>query len=106
MSVTRLKPPPRLAAETEVIDLGRGPETGFQRVRRLQAEARSLALEEIEALCRDINAVAARAAEVAEGGEAFPAGVRDMAARLAADMPERAQAMRVIAERMARARKD
>ena len=107
MSVTRLNTPGRIAGESrlvgdsEVYNLGRGPETGFQRVRRLQTEARLLAREEVETLCRELHAIAARAAQVAEGGDAFPAGIRDMAARLAADLPERAQGLQVISERMA-----
>ena len=79
MSVTRLNTPGRIAGESrlvgdsEVYNLGRGPETGFQRVRRLQTEARLLAREEVETLCRELHAIAARAAQVAEGGDAFPA---------------------------------
>jgi hypothetical protein len=101
MSVTRLNTPSRLPADSEVYNLGRGPETGFQRVRRLQAEARQLAREEVETLCREMVALAARAAQISEGGDAFPVGVREMASRLAADLPEKAQGMQLIAERMA-----
>jgi len=112
MSVTRLNTPlnapskvaGRLSADSEIYNLGRGPETGFQRVRRLQTEARLLAREEVESLCREMFALAARAAEVAEGGDAFPVGVREMASRLAADLPEKAQGMQLIAERMASGR--
>jgi len=109
MSVTRLNTPlntngntaGRLGADSEIYNLGRGPETGFQRVRRLQTEARQLAREEVETLCRELNALAARAAQIADGGDAFPAGVRDMASRLASDLPDKAQGMQLIAERMA-----
>ena len=51
MSVTRLNTPNRpagdlrLSGDSEIYNLGRGPETGFQRVRRLQMEARMLARE-------------------------------------------------------------
>jgi hypothetical protein len=100
MSVTRLNTPARLAVEGEVYKLGQVPETGFQRVRRLQTEARLLAREEVEILCREMTALAARAAEIAVGGDAFPVGVREMASRLAADLPEKAQGMQMIAERM------
>ena len=104
MSVTRLNAPSRPVADSEIYNLGRGSETGFERVRRLQAEARMLAREEVEALCQDLMALAGRAAEIAEGGDAFPPGVRDMASRLAADLPHQAQGMQVISERMASGR--
>ena len=106
MSVTRLTTPTRpsavrLPAASEIYNLGRKPESGIERVRRLQTEARILAREQVEALCRDILALAERAAEIAEGGDAFPVGVREMASRLSDDLPDRAQGMRIIAERMA-----
>ena len=101
MSVTRLNTPNRLPGDVEIYNLGRGPETGFQRVRRLQTEARLLAREEVESLCREMRALADRAAQVADGGDAFPAGIREMASRLAADLPDRAQGLQAIAERIA-----
>jgi hypothetical protein len=109
MSVTRLHTPGqtarpaggRLTTDGEIYNLGRGPETGFQRIQRLQVEARMLARQEVESLCSDIAALAARAAQIAEGGDAYPAGVREMASRLAGDLPERAKGMLAIAERMA-----
>jgi hypothetical protein len=83
----------------ELYDLGRGPETTAQRVRRLQAEARMLAREEIERLDRGMMEMAALAAEIAGGGEAYPAGVREMASRIAADLPQKAQGLRSIVSR-------
>jgi hypothetical protein len=83
----------------ELYDLGRGPETTAQRVKRLQAEARMLAREEIERLDRGMMEMAALAAEIAAGGEAYPAGVREMASRVAADLPQKAQGLRSIVSR-------
>lgn len=83
----------------ELYDLGRGPETTAQRVKRLQAEARMLAREEIERLDRGMMEMAALAAEIASGGEAYPAGVREMASRIAADLPQKAQGLRGIVSR-------
>jgi hypothetical protein len=77
------------------------PETASERIRRLQLEARTLARAQVEAFCDDLAALASRAAEIAQGGEAYPVGVREMASRLAADLPERAQGLLVISERMA-----
>jgi hypothetical protein len=100
MSVTRLTPTPSPTANHEIINLSLEPETGFERIRRLQAEARSLAREQVEAACRDLAELAERCAEIAAGGEAFPAGVREMASRLAVDLPDRAQGMLIIARRI------
>ncbi len=83
----------------EVYNLSRGPETTTQRVRRLQQEARLLAREQIEAMGRDLDALAARAHEIAEGGDAYAVGVREMASRLAADLPQKAQGLRAILNR-------
>ena len=84
----------------EVYQLGRKPETTSARVRRLQAEARILAREQIEALEKAMAALGAQAREVAEGGDAYPAGVRDLAARLAEDLETRAQSMQVLMARV------
>jgi hypothetical protein len=83
----------------ELYDLGRGPETTAQRVRRLQAEARMLAREEVERLDRGMMDLAVLAAEIASGGEAYPAGLREMASRIAADLPQKAQGLRSLVSR-------
>jgi hypothetical protein len=104
MAVRQFSPRPATSAadgssRAEVYDLGRGPEPVAQRVRRLQQEARILAREQVEILARDINALAARAAEIADGGEAYPAGVREMASRIAADLPQKTQGLMAIMDR-------
>ncbi len=88
--------------QAEVYDLGRGVESGAQRVRRLQNEARILAHEQVEILARDLDALAIRAAEIAAGGDAYPAGVRELASRVAADLPLKAQGLAVLMERTGR----
>jgi hypothetical protein len=90
---------PSSAHVAELYDLGRGPETTAQRVKRLQAEARMLAREEVERLDRAMMDMAVLAAEIAAGGEAYPAGVRELASRIAADLPQKAQGLRGIASR-------
>jgi hypothetical protein len=82
-----------------VHELGRKVETGAQRIRRLQAEAHALAREQVEALARDLEALAQRASEVAEGGEAYPVGVRELCSRLADELAQQAQSMVAIMER-------
>jgi hypothetical protein len=86
----------------EVYDLGRSSETGAQRIRRLQNEARSLAREQVEELARDFTALAVRAAEIADGGEAYPVGVRELASRIADDLPQKAQSMSSLMDRAPR----
>lgn len=58
-----------------------------------------LAREQVDIMVRDLGALAARAIEIAEGGEAYPAGVREMAARIAADLPQKAQGLSSIMDR-------
>jgi len=99
MTVTQLNLKARTAAGGRM----ETPETATQRIRRLQLEAKSLAREQVEALCDELMMLAQRAQDIADGGDAYPAGVREMASRMAADLPERAQGMLVISERMAAA---
>jgi hypothetical protein len=103
--------PPRLiavpaagkpGADAEMYNLGRGPENGAQRLRRLQQETRLLAREQVEALARDVERLAERAGEIAVGGEAFPVGVRELASRIASDLPDKAKGLLAIMDRNAR----
>ena len=87
-------------ADVELYNLSRGPETTGARIRRLQLEARLLAREQVEALGRDLAALAERAAEIAEGGEAYPAGVRELAGRMSADLPEKAKTLVALLDRL------
>lgn len=93
------KPGLRLVAESEVYDLMTPPATTAERVKRLQAEARALALEEIEALERLLAEAAAKAREIASGGEAYPVGAREIASRLAEDLPAKVETLKVIVSR-------
>jgi predicted Zn-dependent protease len=86
----------------EVYNFSRGPETTTQRVQRLQREARQLAREQIEAMGRDLDDLAQRAREIAEGGDAYAVGVREMASRLAADLPQKSQSLLAILNRTAK----
>ncbi len=95
-TLTLVPPASNVAA---LYDLGRGPETTAQRVKRLQAEARMLAREEVERLDRGMMDLAVLAAEIASGGEAYPAGLREMASRIAADLPQKAQGLRTLVSR-------
>ena len=84
----------------EIYQLDRKPETTSARVRRLQAEARILAREQVEGLEKSMAALADQAREIAEGGDAYPVGAREIASRLAADLPTRVETMKQIIGRM------
>jgi hypothetical protein len=95
------KPDLRLvAAESEIYNLMKAPETTAERVKRLQMEARALALEEVEALERLLAAAATKADEIARGGDAYPVGAREVASRLADDLPKKAETIRTIVSRL------
>ncbi|WP_426037243.1 hypothetical protein [Brevundimonas sp. DC300-4] len=94
------KPDLRLVVESEVYDLMRAPESTSERVRRLQMEARALAIEQVEALEKILNDAATLADEIAKGGDAYPVGAREIASRLAEDLPAKAQTIKAIVSRL------
>ena len=94
------KPDLRLvSAEAEVYDLMRTPVTTADRVKRLQMEARALAVEQVEALEKVLMQASAMAQEIAEGGDAYPVGARELAGRLASDLPAKAQPLKAVVSR-------
>jgi hypothetical protein len=74
-------------------------ETVAERVRRLQAEAKLLAKDHIRSLSTAMVSVEQMAAEIAEGGEAYPPGVRELASRLVEDIEARVQTLEAIVSR-------
>ena len=58
-----------------------------------------LAREQAEALEAKLVETAALAREIAEGGEAFPAGVREIANRIHADLDGKEMTLRALVER-------
>lgn len=94
------KPDLRLvAAESEIYDLMRAPETTSDRVKRLQMEARALAIEQVEALEKLLLQASSMAREIAEGGDAYPVGARELAGRLSSDLPAKAETLKAIVSR-------
>lgn len=75
------------------------PETVAERVRRLQAEAKQLAKDHVHALTEAMMQVEQMAAEIAEGGDAYPPGVRDLARRFVEDCEARVQTLEAISAR-------
>ena len=70
-----------------------------QRIARLQAEARGLAAEHVGALTQTLSDAATLSDEIASGGDAYPAGVRDIARRLAEELVTKAQTLAALMER-------
>lgn len=75
------------------------PQTVAERVRALQAEAKQLARDHVHALTAKMLEAETLAAEIANGGEAYPAGVRDLARRFVEDTDARVQTLEAIAAR-------
>lgn len=70
------------------------------RIRRLQVEARGLAREQTGALVTTIAETIRLAEEIAAGGDAYPAGIRDLARRLAEDLGQKSETIQAIAGRV------
>ena len=85
--------------DAEIYDLMRTPETTSDRVRRLQLEARALAVEQVEALERVLLDASRMAKEIADGGDAYPVGAREIASRLHSDLPAKAETLKAIVGR-------
>jgi hypothetical protein len=91
----------RLPLKTsEVVPLARGPETPADRIRRLQWEASVLAAEQVEQFGADLAGMADRAQEICDGGDVYPAGVRELASRIASDLAMKAKAILTIQQRV------
>ena len=71
------------------------------RVRRLQTEARTIAREHVQALEDALHDLARLAAEIAEGGEAYPVGARQLASQMIGDCQGRASTLDAILARTA-----
>lgn len=74
-------------------------ETPAARARKLYAEARSAALEQVTVVGESLTKVIGLAAEIADGGDVYPAGVRELARRLAEDLAARAATLDSLAHR-------
>ncbi len=74
-------------------------ETRTQRVRRLQEEARLLAREQIAEFEVLLDATAKAAMEIADGGEVYSIGAREICRRLADELPRTLQTLQVISKK-------
>ena len=75
------------------------PETVAQRILRLQSQAKVMAEEHILELRSALETVNRLAAEVADGGPAYPVGVRELAGRLADEANMRALSIQALVAR-------
>ncbi len=74
-------------------------ETVAQRVQRLQAEARQLAKDHVKSLTSAMVDLEQLAAEIADGGDAYAPGIRDICRRMVEDLESRVQTLDAIAAR-------
>ena len=88
-----------MSASHLVVVPPRDRESASDKIKRLQAEARGLAREHVEALNAALASVVQLAAEVAEGGELYPIGAREIARRLSEDVSKQALTLTAILER-------
>ena len=70
-----------------------------ERIRRLQAEARLLAQEQIQALEDALLHIERLSSEIADGGEVYPVGVREIARRIAEDCEARGNTIQILTGR-------
>ncbi|MBW8881196.1 MAG: hypothetical protein JF615_07180 [Asticcacaulis sp.] len=74
-------------------------ESRTARVRRLQDEARALAREQISEFEVLLDATAKMALEIADGGEVYSIGAREICRRLADELPRTLQTLQVISKK-------
>jgi hypothetical protein len=75
------------------------PDSPADRIRRLQSEARNLAREHIELLAATLGEVSRLAGEIAEGGDVYPVGIRELSRRLTEEAGKQALTVTAIIDR-------
>ena len=75
------------------------PDSPADRIRRLQNEARTLAREHIEMLASALNEVTRLSGEIADGGELYPVGARELSRRLTDESNQQALTLTAIVDR-------
>lgn len=93
--------PPKLTIVPDsVYRLDRPAESTAERARRRQLEAKMLAREHIGELRQAMDEALAIVAVLNEGGEVYPAGIRDAAARIQAHLEAQMQTIDSLLERI------
>ena len=75
------------------------PESPGDRIRRLQHEAKSLAREHVELLAATLTEVSRLSGEIADGGELYPVGARELSRRLTDESNQQALTLTAIVDR-------
>jgi hypothetical protein len=75
------------------------PESIGSRIRELHAQERALARDHVDELRRGLLEAARLAAEVAQGGDAYPVGARELARRLADECNKQAASLAMMVGR-------
>ncbi len=75
------------------------PGSPADRIRRLQHEAKTLAREHIEQLAGALGEVSRLSSEIADGGELYPVGARELARRLTEEASKSALTLTAIVDR-------
>lgn len=75
------------------------PESLAEQIRRLQSEAKGLARSHVDALKLALMEVERLAAEIGEGGDVYPNGIRELARRFASETDTKVQALMAIVAR-------
>ena len=96
MNVVRIDE--RVGARPDPVGVEAAPSPG-ERARLLMSEARTAAVEQLEILEAAIQLVRDISLAVAQGGDLYGVGVRDLAARLAEDLLWRGKSLEVLTAR-------
>jgi hypothetical protein len=88
------------ASHLVVFESANEPESPAERIRRLQNEARALAREHVEMLAQALTEVARLSGEIADGGECYPVGARELSRRLTEETGQKALTLTAIVDRL------
>jgi len=94
-----MSPSLSVVADNDLKIVAPNTESVSERVRRLQAEARQLAKDHVKSLSAAMVDLEQLAAEIAEGGDAYAPGIREVARQLVEDLDSRVQTLEAIAAR-------
>jgi hypothetical protein len=91
---------PSVTVTGSILEANMAKESRTQRVRRLQEEAKQLAREQIKEFEAALLETARMADEIAEGGDIYPIGVREICRRMAEELPRNHQTLQAIIKKI------
>ena len=89
----------KMAKQSEIHVIGKGEGTRAERIRHMQETARALAKEEVVDMLKAIAGVAEMAESIANGGEAYAVGIRELSGRLHADLTNQSKSIEALLHR-------